>query len=227
MRVSAMHDAHVAQGASFRANGDWQVPDIYTSPSEEAQRALAAVGLADTSACGKLQLRGAGAFEVVAGLAGTAPIPAGTAARLSLDGVETLACRLAPDAWLVLTTAGDAELTARILTEASRRAGCAHVTDLTAGLTALYLVGPRAPSLLARLVPLDLEPLPPLGVVQGPLARVPAILVRLDRVAAPGFRALVAREYGIFVWEALVHAGHDLGLVPVGAAARARLEAGA
>ncbi len=64
---------------------------------------------------------------------------------------------------------------------------------------------------------------PRLGIVQAEVAGVHAILIRLDR--PEGFRALVAREYGAFVWEMLLDAGADLGLAPIGVAVRALLEA--
>ena len=61
VRVSAMHAAQEALGARFREEGDWRVPETYTSVVEEAARARSGVGLADASACGKLSVRGDGA----------------------------------------------------------------------------------------------------------------------------------------------------------------------
>lgn len=227
VRVSAMHDAHAGLGARFRDDAGWRVPDVYTTPAQEAQQALGAAGLGDVSAGGKLQLRGEAVAAVVAGLAGAPPPPPGAGLRVRLDGADALVCRLAPDEVLVLTRPGDADHVMAALAAACGPGGCAHATDLTAAYAAVDLVGPRATRLLAKLVPVDLDAVPPLGVVQAPLARVASILVRLDRLATPGFRALVAREYGAFVWNALRHAGDELGLVAIGAAARARLEEGA
>ncbi|HEV8674224.1 MAG TPA: hypothetical protein VGX21_09260 [Methylomirabilota bacterium] len=223
-RVSALHEAHRALGATFRDDGDWRVPDAYTTPAEEAARARAAVGLADTSAGGKLSVRGDAVETLVAKLGGTAPLAVGAAARLGVNGATVLVCRLAADELLVLTAVVDAAAVAAVLARAAASAGCAHLTDLTSGLAAVDLIGPRAPALLAKLSPLEVAPVPPLGVVQGELARVHAILIRLDRPPGPAFRALVAREHGAFVWEALVDAGDDLGVVPIGAAARTLLD---
>jgi aminomethyltransferase len=221
-RASALHAAHRALGARFADDGDWRVPETYTSAEEEATRARAGVGLADTSAVGKLVLRGDGADTLVAKVSG-APAPAvGAASRLGINGATVLACRLAADELLVLTALTDVDAVIEVLARAS--AGCAHATDLTSGLTMMDAVGPRTPALLARLSPLDLAAVPPLGVVQGELARVHATLLRLDRPAGPAFRVLVAREHGAFVWEELIAAGHDLGLVPIGVVARRRLE---
>ncbi len=223
-RVSAMHAAHVALGASFRDEDDWRVVEAYGVPADEAARARAGVGLADASACGKLSLRGDGVDALLAKAVGVERLPDRTAERLRVNGARTLACRLAEDDLLLLTPPADAALVADVLEQAAGGVGCLHLTDLTSGLAVLDLLGPRARDLLTRLSPLDLAPIPPLAVVQGELARVHAILVRLDR--PEGFRALVAREHGAFVWETLVGAGRDLGLTPVGAAARAMLAGG-
>jgi heterotetrameric sarcosine oxidase gamma subunit len=227
VRLSAMHEAHLALGATFRDEGGWRIPEAYTTPAQETEAARAGVGLGDLSAGGKLQVCGEAAAAVVTGLVGEPSVPPGNAARRRLGGTEVLVGRLAPDELLVLTAPGDAERAMAALAAACDSAGCGHVIDLTPAYAAVDLVGPRATRLLAKLVPVDLEAVPPLGLVQAPLARVASILVRLDRLATPGFRILVAREYGAFVWDALRQAGDDLGLVAIGAAARARVEEGA
>lgn len=226
VRVSAMHHAHLAHGATFRDTSGWRIPDTFTAPDDEIARALSGVGLADTSAAGKLHARGERAAALLDRSIGGAPPPPGRAARVTLGGAEGLACRLAEDELLVLTAPADARAIREHLVAAAAGAGCAHVTDLTSGFAAVDVLGPGASSLLARVAPLDLSAttVPPLGLVQGELARARAILIRLDRSRVPAFRALVPREYGAHVWEALADAGRDLGLVLVGAAARARLD---
>lgn len=228
IRVTAMHEAQVALGATFRDVGDWRVADVYSTPADEVHRALVAIGLSDTSAGGKLQVRGDALDTLLAKVAGVERLLPGRAARLRLNGAEVLACRLTPDELLVLTDVADAVAVATVLGRVAAGLGCAHVTDLTSGLAAVDVVGPNVPRLLAAVVPLDLSPgiVPPLAVVQGELARVPTILVRLDRPRVSAFRALVAREHGAFVWDTLLHVGHQLGLVPIGAAAWAALEEG-
>jgi glycine cleavage system aminomethyltransferase T len=232
VRVSAMQAAHVALGASFdevdTPDGAWRVPAAYgSSPEEEAGRARAAAGIADVSAWAKIEARGDALPALLGRLTGLPSLAPGAARPVALDGAAVLACRLGGDQLVVLARPADAAPLARGLAAAAGGLGCLHLTDLTSALAALDLLGARLPQLLARLVPLDLDAVPPLGVVQGPLARVPAVLIRLDRPGLPMVRALVGREYGAFVWSAVVEAGHDLGLQPVGAAARALLDGGA
>lgn len=228
VRRSAMYRAHVALGARFREEAAWAIADVYTSPEAEARAALAGVGLADVSAATKVGVRGADVTAVVEKVTGQEAPAAGRALRARVDGAEALVSRLAPDEVLVLAAARHQEVVADLLTRASEAARCAHVTDLTSTFAAVDVLGPHTVALLEKLVALDLSPaaLPALGVVQGELARVRAILLRLDHAGLPAFRALVPRECGAFVWEALREAGHDLGLTPVGAAGHALLMEG-
>ncbi len=221
-----MFEVHQALGARFRDDGDWRVPDAYTRPDTEAAAALAAVGLADASACGKLLVRGEEIEVVLAKAAEIERFTVGTAERVHVGGVRVLALRPVADELWLLAPPSETVAVLDVVGPVTAGLACAHLTDMTSALAVLDVVGPRAPELLARLSPLDLGPLPVLGVVQGGLAGVHATVLRLDRPAAPlpAFRALLAREYGAFAWKAMAEAGHDLGLVPVGAAARERLD---
>jgi heterotetrameric sarcosine oxidase gamma subunit len=225
VRTTALYRPQLALGARFRPEGAWKVAEVFTSVEDELRAARAGVGLADASAAGKLLLRGDAVEALVGKLAGPAGPAPGRAVRLPLDGARVLLARLAPDEALLLTAAADADSLEARLVGMAESAGCAHPTDVTALLAVLDLVGPRAPDLLARLLPLDLASLPPLGVVQGELSRVHAIVLRLDHPELPAFRLVVGRELGEFAWHLLAAAGGDLGLVPLGAAARARLVA--
>lgn len=225
IRTSAMYRAQQALGARFKEDAGWRIADVYTSADDEAARARAGVGISDVSACGKLGVQGEAIEPLLMKLTGR-PAPAvGLVSRERVNGASLLVCRRAADELLLLTAARDLPLVADLLAKTVDGVGCVHATDLTAAFAVVDLVGSRVGALLERLVPLDLSAVPALGVVQGELARVHAIILRLDHAALPGYRVLVPREYGDFVWRSLIDAGHDLGLTPVGAAAHARLVA--
>jgi len=226
VRVSAMDAAHQALGATFRRVGDWRVPEAYTTPAAEAARARAGAGLVDVSAGEKRALRGEGIEAVLARVIGVDRLAVGTAARPRIAAVPVLTARLAEDEALVLAPPDAPPGTLEELDGTGGGASCAHVFDVSAGYAGVDLVGPAARAVLARVCPLDLAVVStPLAVAQAGLAGVPAVLIRLGRPA--GFRALVARECGAFVWGALVDAGRDLGLTPIGRAARELLDADA
>jgi aminomethyltransferase len=221
-RTSAMYRVQEALGARFTDDAGWRVADVYSSVEDEMARARSGVGLCDVSACGKLDVRG-DAVESLGVKATGRPVPTvGLASRERVNGASVLLCRRAADELLVLTPPREMSAVADVLTKAVEGA-CAHVTDLTSGFAVVDLIGENVGALLERLVALDLSSVPPLGIVQGELARVHAIMLRLEHPALTVFRALIPRESGDFVWRTLGEAGHDLGFTPVGAAAHARL----
>jgi glycine cleavage system aminomethyltransferase T len=226
IRTTAMYRAQQAAGARFADNAGWRVADVYTSTDAELSRAREGVAISDASACGKLGFRGEAIESVAMKLTGRTAPPIGRAARERVSEAPVLACRLAADEMLLLTSAVEHAAVAAVLAGTVEAAGCLHVTDLTSAFAVVDLMGPALPTLLERLVTVDLTALPPLGVAQGELARVHAIMVRLDEPTLPVLRVLVPRESGDFVWRTLAGAGSDLGLAPVGAAAHARLLAG-
>lgn len=221
IRRTALHEVHELLGVVWSEEDGWRIPRSYTAPEAEAAGVREGIGLLDASALGKLALRGRDAAAILGG-SGNGRLN-GLARRLRLEGeapVAALALPLAPDEWLLLTAPGDAgRLAARL---ADRLAGaCAHLTDLTSAFAALRVAGPRAPELLPRLLPLDLSPeaFPNLAIAQGPLAKVRAIVIREDPGPHPGYLLLVARDVAEYVWGAVLEAGRELGLGPVGTAA--------
>jgi len=218
-----MYRAEEALGARFKDDAGWRVADVYTSAEDEIARARSGVGLCDVSACGKLGVRGDAVEGWGPKLTGGALPAVGRAAWERVNGASVLVCRRAADELLLLTPPAELAAVAGMVEKAAESGGCVHVTDVTAAYAVVDLIGGRLGELLERLVALELSAVPPLGVVQGDLAGVHAIMLRLDHQALPMFRVLVGREYGDFVWRTLSDAGHDLGLTPVGAAAYARM----
>jgi heterotetrameric sarcosine oxidase gamma subunit len=217
-----MYRVQEALGARFKDDAGWRVAEVYTSVDDEIVRARSGVGICDVSALGKLGIRGEAVDSLGPKLTGR-PLPGVChASREQVNGAPVLACRRARDELLVLTPPGEVSAVAGVIERAVESA-CAHVTDLTAAFAVVDLLGARLGELLERLVALDLSTVPAFGVVQGDLARVHAIMLRLDHPTLPAFRVLVPRECGDFVWRTLADAGHDLNLTPVGATAHARL----
>lgn len=218
-----MYGAQRTAGARFVDGAGWRVADVYTSVAEETERARRGVGLGDVSACGKLGIRGEALDPLAMKVAGRAAPAVGRASRERVNGASVLVCRRAADELLTLTTAEEHASVAGVLGRAVEDAGCAHLTDLTSAFAVVDLMGPAVGALLERLVALDLAAVPALGLVQGELAHVHALMLRLDHPALAAFRVLVPRESGDFVWHTLVDAGHDLGVTLVGATAHAQL----
>ncbi len=213
-KVSALYGAHQTLGAQWVEEGGWRLPKSFADPEVEAERVRQSVGLQDVSAIGKLDLKGRDVERLLAGLAPP-------------DHLSVL--RLRPDHILILTLPGrQGQVAEGLLQVLSRTSCCAHLTDVTAALAALALVGPRAHEVLSRLTSLDLrsDAFPNGACAQGGLAKVHAIILREDWDDLPAYRLLLGRELGEYGWEVIRKAGASLGLVPFGLAAERLLRRG-
>ena len=207
-------------GATMVARHGWWVAAHFGSPAGELALCETAVGLADRSDLGKLELRGeAAAIELLVG-------------QLSGGRLDPGDALLAEGAWWCAVSPGPR---ARAVRRRRDRRACAPprprpcagrrgatITDVTPRYAALGLLGPRTADVLTELS--DSEP--PLGDVESPafdvlrLAAVPAMLLR----GAPG-RAVVVTEAGraAALWAEVERAGREAGIGHVGADAVSHL----
>jgi heterotetrameric sarcosine oxidase gamma subunit len=102
----------------------------------------------------------------------------------------------------------------------------AGMTDVTSIYAQFLLAGPRSRDVLAKLTSLNVsERAFPDGECRSTsVAHVHATVLRRDVGGLPGFHLLAGRDYGEFVWEAVLHAGLEFGLAPFGLEALAVLE---
>ncbi|HUQ91423.1 MAG TPA: hypothetical protein VM120_07065 [Bryobacteraceae bacterium] len=96
-----------------------------------------------------------------------------------------------------------------------------YSTDVTSVFADFLLIGPRARDILSKLTSLNVSEgaLADGGCAQASLAHTHCIVLREDRGGLPAFHLLVARDYGVSVWEALLHAGEEFHLRPAAAGA--------
>jgi heterotetrameric sarcosine oxidase gamma subunit len=97
--------------------------------------------------------------------------------------------------------------------------GCAHITDISSGLAVLVLAGAKAADVLARFVRVDLDAgqFADHQIAMTGAAGVGVHIMRWDRGDLPVFELTVGRDVAEYVWDELLHGGHDLGLKPMGA----------
>ncbi len=224
-RLSPLHRRHISLGAQMTGEKGWQRPACYTSAQEESAAVRASLGLCDITPVGKLLLQGA---DIEASVQASLPgveIPASGGVTRHEDG--HLFCLLAADQLLLLTppNATDDMLATMATTQ---RDTCAHLVDMTSGLTGLCLVGPHSQDVLSKLTDLDLT-LPAtadMTCAQTSLSSVQAILVRADFGDVPCYRIFVSRDLGEFAWDVLTESGSSEGLTPFGVDALRLLKEG-
>lgn len=204
---------HRDAGAEFEDRAGWRVVAGYGASEQEADACRSAVGVADLSQLGKLELQAEPgvASEIVARLAGGAALELG---RASLHE-QAWWCPISDGRVLVVTPP---ELTARMRDELERAAegSFASVTELTTAFGSNQLVGPLGREAFARTMALDLRPqrFPEHAFAPVSVARTPGMVLR---EGGDRFLHLFGAGFAAYIWTVFVDAAESLGGRAVGA----------
>jgi sarcosine oxidase subunit alpha len=247
-RYSALHDWHAAHGARFVTAGLWLRPHSYPREGEtpddaanrEARNVRGNVGIVDVSTLGKIELQGRDVAELLNRVyinrwdnLATGRCRYGV--MLREDGIvldDGTTSRLGPTHYLMTTTTLNA---VRVMQHLEQLLQVdwpeldVHVTSVTEQWTAAALSGPRARDVLARVVDIDVssEAFPFLAVgtcrVRTPEGDVPARLFRMSYSGELAYEIHAPADRGVALWEAVVAAGADFGLMPYGTEAMSTL----
>jgi sarcosine oxidase subunit alpha len=224
---SAIHGRHRELAANIQWAGDWRRPYDYGDPLGEALAVHRAAGLIDVSTLGKLLVQGSDAAELLDRLypnrfSNLKPgrirygVVGSDAGRIVDDGTI---CRLDEESFYVTTTSSGAgaveEWFSWWLADWRLRV---QMTDLTQGVAAVNLAGPKAREILSGLTDLDCsnEAFSYLEARQAAVAGVPCLILRIGFVGEVGYEIHFPAAYGEHVWDALVDAGKPHGLRPFG-----------
>lgn len=224
---SALHGRHRDLGATVRWAGDWRRPYDYGEATAEALAVQDAAGLIDVSTLGKLLVRGPQAGELLDRLypnrmSTLAPgrvrygVLTSEAGRITDDGTV---CRLDDTTFYVTTTSGGLGAVEQSFTWWLEAWGLdARITDLTQGVAAMNLAGPRSREILSGLTGLDCanESFGYLDARQAQVAGVDCLLLRIGFVGEVGYEIHCAAPHAGHVWDAISAAGAPHGLRPFG-----------
>ncbi|RRO14150.1 FAD-dependent oxidoreductase [Saccharopolyspora rhizosphaerae] len=238
VRVTAMHDWHVEQGAQFEDVGQWKRPWYYPQPGEDLEAAVlreceavrTGVGVQDVSTLGKIDVQGPDAAEFL-DLVYTGKMSTLKLGRIrygvmcTADGMvfdDGTVMRTGEDRYLITTTSGGAAgvlewLEDWLQTEWTHLR--VHLTSVTEQWATTALAGPRSRDVLAQVtsgIELDPESFPFMAWKDGIVAGRQARVCRISFSGELAFEINVPRWYGREVWEALHHAGRPFGLTPYG-----------
>ncbi len=237
LRRSPMHTWHEQAQAYFEPVGLWRRPYCFPRGGENHAQAVEreilntrqGVGLLDASTLGKLIVKGpdAGRFldmmytNVMSNL-GLGKCRYGLMCNengfLSDDGVVV---RLAEDTWLCHTTTGGAD---RIHAHMEDWLQCewwdwqVYVANVTEEYAQIAVAGPKARALLEKLGGMDVsaDALPFMTFADGTLGGLPVRAYRISFSGELSYELAVPAGYGQALWDKLMAAGADLGVMPYG-----------
>ncbi|MEN3305514.1 MAG: sarcosine oxidase, subunit alpha [Micromonosporaceae bacterium] len=238
VRVTAIHDWHVAHGALFENVGQWQRARYYPVAAEdmpaavrrECRAAREGVALMDASTLGKIEVQGADAAAFLDRLytnvlSSLRPGAIRYGVLCHADGMlfdDGTVARLAEDRFLLTTTTGNAAAVLEWLEEWLQtewphlRAYCTSVTEQWATVA---LVGPRSRDVLRSLAPdlaVDAAAFPFMTWRDSTVAGLAARVCRISFSGELAYEINVPWWYGTALWEAVYAAGQPFGITPYG-----------
>ncbi|HKP08018.1 MAG TPA: 2Fe-2S iron-sulfur cluster-binding protein [Microbacterium sp.] len=238
VRVTPVHDWHVAQGAAFEDVGQWKRPwyypqdgeDIHAAVRRETIAARTGVGILDGSTLGKIDVQGPDAAEfldrVYTNLMSTLKV--GSVRYGVMCGVDGMVLddgtvlRLEENRFLVYTTTGGA---ARILDWLEEWLQTewpdlrVYLTSVTEHLVTFPVVGPRSRDVVGALFPgvdVSNDSFPFMTWRDTELDGVPVRLARVSFSGELAYEVSAASWYGLDLWERIVETGRPHGITPYG-----------
>ena len=197
----------------------------FTTIEEEHQATRAAAGLYDVYYQGPLDLKGPGVTALLQRLL------VNDIERIDDGGVlyssmcneqggmldDMTVYRLNAEHYWIVSTPSRAALIEQWVTEHAR-GNSAYVTNCVSGTAYVSLQGPKARGILSRLTDADLSTsaFPYFNFIQTVVAEVPMLVSRTGYSGELGYELYYPRDYAEHVWDSLVAAGSDDGLMPCG-----------
>jgi sarcosine oxidase subunit alpha len=231
VRRTALHERHESLAARWTDMGAWKRPLDYGSVEDECRAVREAAGIIDVSTLGKLDIQGPDAGPYLDWLHPNrfSDMKIGRVRyRAMLDDAGTIlddgtVARLGDERFFVSTTTGNIDSVDQWLRwwlAYSERD--VSVTDVTSQFAAINLAGPRSREILSRVADVDVsrDAMPYLAAVEGVVAGIPAVILRIGFVGELGYEIHVPADFALHLWDALVAAGEDHGLRPFGVEAQ-------
>lgn len=241
LQTTPLHDRHLALGAKMMPFAGFDMPVQYSGILDEHRAVREAAGLFDVSHMGEVAVQGPEALAFLQRLVtnDVSKVANGqaqyTVMCLESGGAvdDLLVYRFAEDDWMLVINASNIEkdLAHIRAVHAASGADCT-VTDRSDDTALLALQGPKAFEILQRVsdaIPADLPfyrfVRPEAGAFLG---CEDVIVSHTGYTGEPGVEIYCSPNDAPRVWDALLDAGADLGLVPAGLGARdtLRLESG-
>ena len=230
IRKTALNSVHRHMGAKMVEFNGWDMPVEYSGIIAEHLAARTGVGIFDVSHMGDIRLAGPKA------LAAVQHISMNDAARLAIGQAQYSALlypqgtfvddvivhRLGEGEYLLVINAGTREKDVNWVREHTRQFDC-QVENLSDDFTQIAIQGPKGVDLLQKLTDANLAAVKFYWVTRGTVCGLKETLIaRTGYTGEDGFEIYIPsdEETSARVWNAVLEAGREFGVVPCGLGAR-------
>ena len=233
IRRTALNPVHRQMGAKMVDFNGWDMPVEYPSAGgiiAEHTAVRTGVGIFDVSHMGDIRLHGPEALAAVQHISmnDASRLAVGQAqysAMLYPQGTfvdDVIVHRLGDDDYLLVINAGTREKDVNWVRDNTRQFKC-KVENLSDDFTQIAIQGPKGVDLLQKLSDADLSTVKFYWVTRGTVCGLKNILIaRTGYTAEDGFEIYVPADEATsaMVWNAVLEAGKEFGVVPCGLGSR-------
>ena len=227
MQKTPLYDTHVALDGRIVDFAGWALPVQYpTGPTVEHHAVRHDAGLFDISHMGQFALTGLDAdvflqYIQVWDIATMQEYEAHYSLLLYGDGtiVDDIFLYRLPDRWLIVVNAANREKDFAWL-QANALGFDIDLVDVSGETCMLALQGPKAETILQRLSSVPLGPMAVRTALETTVAGVKTLIGRTGYTGEDGFELYLPAAEATTLWDALLAAGKEDGLLPCGLAAR-------
>ncbi len=231
LRRTALNGSHRAAKAKMVDFGGWDMPVEYTGVIAEHMAVRTAVGLFDVSHMGDIQLRGPGSLAAVNELCmnDASKLQVGQAhysAMLYPNGTfvdDVIVHKLSDNDYLIVINAGTREKDIEWVRKSIGHMPSVHINDFSDHYTQLAIQGPMAEKTLQKLTSVDLSTIKNYWFTWGKVAGLYNVMIaRTGYTGEDGFEIYIPSDEptSARVWDEVLAAGAEFGIIPCGLGAR-------
>ncbi|MDP2690101.1 MAG: glycine cleavage system aminomethyltransferase GcvT, partial [Deltaproteobacteria bacterium] len=235
LKKTPLYEIHKSLGARIVDFAGWEMPVQYSGVIDEHVAVRSSCGLFDVSHMGEVEVSGPGALAAVKKLAtNNIERVADGQCQYTIfcydDGGtvdDTIVYRFNRDRFLFCVNASNTDKAFEWIS--SRVSGPdVLVENLSNEYAQLALQGPASTDVVRRLLDIAPSEIKPFHFVMAEIAGMEALVSRTGYTGEDGFEIYLAPNDAARAWEAIMEAGRDFGIKPVGLGARdtLRLEMG-
>nr|MDO8108967.1 glycine cleavage system aminomethyltransferase GcvT [Candidatus Sigynarchaeota archaeon] len=235
LKLSPLNDVHVVLGAKLIEFSGWSLPVQYTSIIDEHVNTRENAGLFDISHMGEFLVTGKDAFDFLQYVCvnDVSLIKPGGAQYSTIcyeNGTvvdDLFYYMYTKEKFKIIVNASNKDKDFAWLKSCAKKFKNVAIDDQSAKRSRVALQGPKAQDILQKLVKPDLNTLKRFQFIETDVGRVPAFIARTGYTGEDGFEVSFPVDRCKEAWNAIMDAGKQFHLMPVGLGARdtMRLEA--
>lgn len=236
MNKTALYDKHVSLGAKMVPFAGFEMPVQYSGVTQEHIAVREKVGVFDVSHMGQFFIEGASAKDLLQfvttnnvdtlenGKAQYTCLPNGNGGIVD----DLIVYKMNNEKYFVVVNASNIEKDWNHISKYNEQFG-AKITNSSDEMSLLAIQGPKAAETLQKLTETNLSEIPYYHFTVGKIAEIDDVIIsNTGYTGSGGFEIYFKNEEAEKLWDSIIEAGEEFGIIPCGLASRdtLRLEKG-